>query len=64
MKQAEGGSWWTAPELQQNRALFMSEVERRQPEIAAGPCGDDGGFLVLGPMIPAHRKRPKPTTEH
>jgi hypothetical protein len=48
-----GGSWWTAPALQQNRARFVRECDRRQAEMRARDARDG---LVLGPMIPARRK--------
>jgi hypothetical protein len=57
------GSWWTAPELQRDRAAFAREATAREPQISSGPSGQRVSLTLgdVGPGRPrltrAQRKR-------
>jgi hypothetical protein len=49
------GSWWTEPQLQQNRAAFAREVEARAPQISSGRFGQFAGSPTIGAIVAGPR---------
>jgi hypothetical protein len=57
------GSWWTTPDVQQDRAAFARAVKAHEPQISNGPSGQRSSLTLgdVGPGWPrltrAQRKR-------
>jgi hypothetical protein len=49
------GSWWTEPELQQDRTAFAREVAARAPQISSGRFGQFAGSPTIGAIVAGPR---------